>query len=278
MTQVTAPKVTVIVAVLNASKTIGQCLLSVTEQTSNSVELVVIDGGSTDGTQNIVKSFGPLVDHFVSEPDGGIYQAFNKGIDAASGDWLMFLGADDYLYSTLSIELMFNFLETNQPQQRIVYGQILVEDSSGSKELFGKPWSESKSDFRDIMSIPHVGMFHHKRVFIENGPFDESFKVAGDYELLYRELASSDALFIPGVIVAEHRFGGLSTNPNFGLIVHMELWRARRKNGTLFPGIYWIVRLPKVCFLPVMIALFGQKRGRIVHARLKNMLHKFTAM
>lgn len=274
MTNVIAPKVTVIVAVLNASETIGQCLSSIIEQSSKSVELVVIDGGSTDGTKEIVESYGNLISYFASGSDSGVYEAFNKGVAASSGEWLMFLGADDYLYNSSSIEKILNFIEIYKPQQRIIYGQILVEDIDGKKELFGKSWSESKSDFRNFMSIPHVGMFHHKSVFMDKGSFDESFRVAGDYELVYRELSSSDALFVPGVIVAEHRFGGLSTNPNFGLVVHMELWRARRQNGKLFPGFYWLVRLPRVLFLPVMIVLFGQERGRNLHQGLKNLMRK----
>lgn len=272
MTRPDAPEVTVIVAVYNAAKTIGQCLNSVIGQTSNEVEIVVIDGGSTDGTQKVVASFSKQISYFVSETDSGVYEAFNKGVSAANGKWLMFLGADDFLYRPESLESLLTNMRPLQSEEKIVYGQILVEDKEGNKNLFGSPWGESKHNFKNVMSIPHVGMLHHQSLFKEHGFFDQSFKVAGDYEFVFRELSSKDALFVPGVIVAEHRYGGLSTDPKFGLIAHMELWRARRKNGKIFPGKYWLAKLPRVLFLPSLVVLFGQERGKSLHQNLKRII------
>lgn len=267
-----SPELTVVIATLNASATIHQCITSVIEQTASSIEIVVVDGGSKDGTQAIVKSFGDKISYFVSEEDRGVYEAFNKGIKESKGEWIMFLGSDDFLHNSNSIEEILTFVRTHEVMERIVYGQVLVQNENMSSSLFGKPWEESRKSFKHFMSIPHVGMLHHRTLFEDYGGFNETFKIAGDYEFLLRELRLGKAVFIPSVIVAEHRTGGLSTNPRFGLVSHIELWRARRVNGLWFPGFRWILRLPRVLFLPILISLFGREKGVLVHKKIKQYL------
>jgi len=267
-----SPQITVVIATLNAATTIHQCLKSVIEQTANSIEIVVIDGGSEDDTQAIVQNFGDKISYFVSQEDRGVYEAFNKGIKASHGEWIMFLGSDDFLHNSKSIEEILTFVTTQAVTERIVYGQVLVQNENLKSSLFGKPWEESRKEFRQFMSIPHVGMLHHRTLFEQYGGFNETFKIAGDYEFLNRVLVTDRALFVPGVIVAEHRSGGLSTNPKYGLLSHLEQWRARRINGLWFPGFRWIFRLPKVLFLPVLISFFGTEKGVLVHKRIKKYL------
>ena len=91
------PLISIVVSVFNGADTLQQCIDSVTDQTYPAVELIVIDGGSTDGTREILLRNASKLAYWVSEPDRGIYHAWNKALVHAQGDWISFLGADDYL-------------------------------------------------------------------------------------------------------------------------------------------------------------------------------------
>lgn len=87
----------IIIATYNAGNTLNTCLTSIVEQKSSEIELLIIDGGSTDNTLDIAHSYGDKIDVLISEPDKGIYDAWNKGISYSTGHWIMFIGADDIL-------------------------------------------------------------------------------------------------------------------------------------------------------------------------------------
>src|SRR5690348_14220883 len=93
------PRVSLIIAVYNGASTIVKCLNSVAAQTYGSRELIVIDGGSTDGTVDILRCNADQLSYWISEPDTGVYNAWNKGLARARGEWIAFLGADDYLWT-----------------------------------------------------------------------------------------------------------------------------------------------------------------------------------
>src|SRR4051812_43794117 len=95
---VTPPRISVITAVLNGDRHLEHCILSVASQTYPNIEFIVIDGGSTDGSVEIIRRHEHRIRYWVSEPDKGIYDALNKGIRASTGDWVCVLGSDDFLY------------------------------------------------------------------------------------------------------------------------------------------------------------------------------------
>jgi glycosyltransferase involved in cell wall biosynthesis len=95
-----SPLITFVLAIFNASKTLTQCLNSVAQQSCKDFELVVIDGGSTDGSVEILRSQASHFAYWTSEPDRGVYDAWNKALQHARGEWICFLGADDYLWSS----------------------------------------------------------------------------------------------------------------------------------------------------------------------------------
>ena len=105
-------EISIIIATINASKTIKRCLDSIIIQKEPSVEIIIIDGLSTDSTEEIVQTYGNEIDIFISESDLGIYDAWNKGISVSSGNWIMFVGADDILLPN-SIKEIFQFISLN---------------------------------------------------------------------------------------------------------------------------------------------------------------------
>lgn len=234
----TGELVTVVVAVLNRAEQLPRCLQSFVEQRHSAKELVVIDGGSSDGSTAVLTEFDEHISHWESEADRGIYHAWNKALNYARGEWICFLGADDYFWNADALATAARHLATAYPPYRVVYGQVaLVTERGRVVELLGETWTRVGSRFRSRMSLPHQGVFHHRSLFAEWGLFDESFRIAGDYELLLRELKEHDALFIPGLTVAAMQWGGLSTTPRHTLRALREFRRAQRQQSV--DGVPW---------------------------------------
>jgi hypothetical protein len=124
------------------------------------------------------------------------------------------------------------------------------------------------------MPISHQGVFHRKSLFDEYGLFDDSFKLAGDYEFLLRELRSHEAHFIPDTIVAAHRSGGLSGKPENETLVIWELRRAQRMQGLAYPRPAWLVRFLAAWVQRALSALLGPKAGRSATDFLRRLVGK----
>ena len=196
-----APLISIIVAVFNGKATLQQCIDSVAQQTWPNRELIVIDGGSNDGTVELLNANREKIAYWISEPDRGIFNAWNKGLAQANGEWICFLGADDHLWDARVLERMAAQLERIPPGIRVAYGQIMMLSAEG-QQLYavGAPWQEAGESFKQYMSIPHPAVMHRKSLFERHGKFDESFHIAGDYEFLLRELKTGVAVFIPDIM------------------------------------------------------------------------------
>jgi glycosyltransferase involved in cell wall biosynthesis len=188
-----SPLISIIIAVYNGSATLQRCLDSIACQTHNSFELIVMDGGSTDGTLGILEDNAHIISLWRSERDRGIYHAWNKALDVARGEWVLFLGADDRLAGPMVLGNVAQLLEASK-QHSLVYGKIVFEGGKMDGLVLGKEWSWKK--FRRQMSIPHTGAFHHRQLFKELGNFKEDFPIAGDYELLLRARDGLNPRFI----------------------------------------------------------------------------------
>jgi glycosyltransferase involved in cell wall biosynthesis len=254
--------ISVIVPVLNAAETLEQCIQSVVSQSLADKELIIVDGGSTDGSKAIIESFGDKIAFYSSQPDRGVFDAYNKGIRHASGDWIYFFGADDFLASQEVLHNVAQYLASAKPEIRVVYGQVaLLGKNDQVLRLLGEPWHVVRRKLAAFMPISHQGVFHRKCLFEEHGLFDPSFKLAGDYEFLLRELQSHEAQFIPDAIIAAHRSGGLSGKPENEIRTMRELRRAQRMRGITFPRPAWVVRMSAAWLQRVLSMLLGQKVG-----------------
>jgi glycosyltransferase involved in cell wall biosynthesis len=238
--------ISIIVAVRNGAATLDRCLQSVLAQTYRQRELIVIDGGSTDGTRDILERRASELAYRVSEPDRGIYHAWNKGLARARYDWICFLGADDYFWASDTLERLAPVLESAYPPARVVYGQVaFVNERGGEMQRVGEDWRTARERFGEIMCLPHTGLMHHRSLFETHGRFDESFRIGGDYEMLLRELRSGEARFVPGLVVAGMGHGGVSSDPEGSLRLMREFRRAQVKNGATRPGRRWLVAFGK---------------------------------
>jgi|SRR5665647_1061263 len=258
-----SPLISVIVAVYNGKATLQQCLDSVVQQTYGNIELIVIDGGSSDGTVDLLNVNSQQITYWSSEPDRGIYNAWNKALEQAKGDWICFLGADDFFWDMRVLERMAAQLVLIPPDIRVAYGQIMLLNNDGVKVyLVGQPWEQVKTRFKQVMCIPHPAVMHRRSLFEQHGNFDESFRIAGDYEFLLRELKTEDAFFIPGIVLTAMRQGGVSTDPTNTLLSLREVRSAQRKNGQRWPGWIWLMAFARAYSRLLLWSFFGEKTAR----------------
>jgi glycosyltransferase involved in cell wall biosynthesis len=257
------PLITVIVAVFNGAKTLPQCIDSIAQQTYINKEIIVIDGGSKDGTVELLQANQTKIAYWVTEPDNGIYSAWNKGLLQAKGEWICFIGADDFILDKQVIERMAIQLAMIPSNINVAYGQIMLLNNLGENlYVIGEPWGKVKERFKQIMSIPHPGLMHRRSLFEQYGNFDESFRIGGDYELLLRELKTADALFIPDIITVGMRQGGLSSSPSNSIETLLEARRAQKMHGLPIPSLIWILAITRVYFRLQLWNMLGEKRGK----------------
>lgn len=240
------PLISVVTAVFDGADTIQRCIDSVAGQSYAPKELIVIDGGSTDGTREILRRNESRLAYWESEPDRGIYHAWNKGLSHARGDWICFLGADDFFWSADVLERMAAVLARTRPEVPVAYGRVALVNQLGREVLrIGEDWHKVKRRLWQIMCIPHTGLMHRRSLFQEHGAFDESFRIAADYEMLLRALRDRDAIFVPDILVAGMQQGGVSSDPAGSLNLLREIRRAQKMHGIRRPSAGWMLAFGK---------------------------------
>lgn len=223
------PGISIVVATFNAGPILSRCIDSVLTQDHRPVDLVIIDGGSTDGTLERIRGYSDRIGHWESGPDDGVYDAWNKALPHIRGDWVCFLGADDRLAAPDALSRMAVHLTGNS--ECVVYGVTLIKDDRDElKGTMGMPWSETRPALNSRMALPNPSTFYHRNLFEQHGPFDPTFRIAGDYELLLRQLRDHDAVFVDTVVTIMGA-GGLSQDPRNWPRSLREAARARRMNG-----------------------------------------------
>ena len=263
MTEQSQTLITIIIAVFNGAKTLQQCIDSVAQQSYANKQLIIIDGGSTDGTVELLQANDQSISYWVSEPDSGIYNAWNKGLVQAKGEWVCFLGADDYFWDDLVLARMSESLVKLPANIRVTYSQIMLLSEDGQElYLTGEPWQKIKQRFKQLMSIPHPGTMHSRDLFEQQGYFDESFRIVGDYELLLRELKTADAAYIPNMISVGMLQGGISSNPQNALSQLYEVRRAQQKHGLKLPSANWLMAVLRVYIRLLLWRVVGENTAR----------------
>ncbi len=200
-------KLSVITVSYNAAATIEQAILSVVGQTYPHIEYIIIDGESTDGTVDIILKYEDQIAYWVSEPDQGIYDAMNKGIQRATGDYIYFLGADDCLLQTGTIEQIVPLLK--EQVDILSAGVYLVDEELALERYMDGVFAKNRENFNGLM-IPHQGMFVRNKVLQEN-LFDVTYTIAADYDFFLKCYLNKDiVIMFYDFPVAYYSSGGLS--------------------------------------------------------------------
>ena len=202
-------KASIITITYNAEKTIRKTLESVAAQSYKNIEHIIVDGNSTDMTVSICQSY-PHISKLLSEKDGGIYEAFNKGIKLASGDLIGFLNADDVFYDSHALcELVKAFDKATD----CVFGNVVYTNRQGAivRRWKGKPFF--KGAFKKGRMPAHPTFYCRRSVYKKLGGYKENFKIAGDFELMLRFLENEGvrSKFLDKVLV-KMLIGGISNN------------------------------------------------------------------
>lgn len=216
-----SPVITIITAVFNGEQTIEATLKSVADQSYPNIEYIVVDGKSNDRTMEIVKSYDEFVDKVISEKDSGIYDAFNKGVKASSGDYIYFLNADDTLYDNNTIENIASILNDHDSVS-VLYGNIIRNDPMMKiQQIYGRAFAER--DFVLGYMPPHQGMFVSRKLFFKYGLFDLEYKCSSDFDFVAKLFVheSNNILYVDRVI-AVFQIGGLSTQYKTRIIALKE--------------------------------------------------------
>lgn len=221
------PQISVITVCLNAEQTIKETLASVCSQNIQNTEYIVIDGGSTDRTMDIINRYKASIDIVISEPDRGISDAFNKGIQLASGEYIAIINADDYYEEGAFKAVLDTAQRHNQPD--IIHGQLRYFGDQGS------PYIE-KPDIRKVwkyMSVFHPTMFVNKRIYESIGYYRLDYLLAMDSEWVHRALAN-DAEFVEcHSVISNMRLGGASHDSMLGSLLEF-------RRSALFHGANWL--------------------------------------
>lgn len=256
------PFISIIIATYNAEKYLERCFKSILSQTYKKFEILIQDGGSTDNTQNIINSYQNNIAYFASSNDNGIYDAWNRALPHCRGEWLCFMGADDYFIVPNIMTKYAEFLKSIIGKHAVAYGINHIVNGEGEVlYTMGKPWSEIETLFKNVMCLPHPGLMHHRSLFEKIGLFDESFKIAGDYDLLLRAIKIQAPVFWPNVVCTTP-IGGISTLPTNNIRCLIEIQKAKTKNGINQANLYTIKQWAGAIIRLILWHFIGEKRSR----------------
>ena len=226
-------KISIITVVYNNKATIQDAIDSILNQTYKNIEHIIIDGASTDGTIEIIKSYGDKITTFISEPDEGLYDAMNKGITLATGEIVGILNSDDFyidkhvikrvvkVFQERGVDSMFAdliFVAPNNLQKTIRY----YDSSKFNPSKFAYGWMPA-----------HPTFFVKRKIYEKYGVFKTDYKIAADYEILVRFLEKYKiSYYYMQLPIIKMRIGGISTSGiKSNYVLNKEIIRACKENG-----------------------------------------------
>lgn len=231
-------KISVITVCYNSQATIRDTIESVLSQDYSNVEYVIVDGGSSDSTLQIISEYSSRIAIIISEPDKGIYDALNKGLNVATGDFVGFMHSDD----TYADSGVLSRIAESAAGFDAVYGDLDYVSQNDSEKVI-RHWRSRDYDTRLLKQgwMPaHPTLYIRRNIYEELGGFDLSFKIAADYDSILRYFSQPGfrARYLPETLV-KMKLGGISNGSLKGIVQKTkEDMKALQKNGVSFP---WLV-------------------------------------
>ncbi len=225
------PTLSVITVVYNNARDIERTIRSVVGQTYPHIEYLVVDGGSTDGTVAVIKQYSDRISQWVSEPDKGIYDAMNKGLAMATGDYVLFMNSGDEIYAPDTVARIF----ATEPGADIYYGETeLFDDNWESLGLrrHHVPERFSWRSFRYGMNVSHQAIYIRRSIV---GRYDTQYQLSADIDWVIRAAKQAKRAVNTRMLVAKYLVGGLSKKRHRQSLV--ERFRIFTKHYGLLPNI-----------------------------------------
>lgn len=240
----TGPRISIITVTYNSSAYLQDCINSIKQQDYDNIEYIIIDGKSTDGTQAIIRRNEDVVDFWVSETDRGMYDAINKGMAIATGDYIGLLNSDDVLDNPKVISRVVKTFEEQKVDS--VYGDLEFVDRHDVNRVMriwkGKPYKRSRFLYGWMPAHP---TFYIRRSLIEqHGPYETHFYSAADYEFMCRYLYKNNisSAYIPSLMVRMRLGGQSNNNIKSRLRANRRDYLAMKRNNVPMPFLVSILK------------------------------------
>jgi len=244
-------KVSIITATYNSSSTISRCISSIYEQTCQDIEHIIIDGSSTDNTLEIIQKTPNRVTLIISEPDKGIYDALNKGIQQATGEIIGFLHSDDCFYSSETLKHITNAFTEDVD---VIYGDLIFVDKKDSNKIV-RYWKSKPFEpklLKQGWMPPHPTLFMRHEVYEKHGLFDATLQCAADYDYILRVFQDSTLKteYLPEIIT-QMQIGGMSTT-GFKSLINKKKEDYWVLKSNRIPHPLWVLLLKNLLKMPQM--------------------------
>lgn len=249
-------KVSIITVSFNSAKTIEDTIRSVLSQDYPQIEYIVVDGGSSDATVDIIRKYQDRIGAWISEKDQGMYDAMNKGIALASGDVIGILNSDDIYMSNHVVTELMN--KMNSEQAQVVFADLILVDQYNQNNVlrYYNSGHFHPNKFRYGWMPAHPTVFVKSSLYKMVGPFSTDYQIAADYEMLIRILAKQNAkyAYLPKPVVRMRSGGASTASLSRNWILNQEIVRACKENGIYSNMAMLLLKLP--------LKLWGKFVGR----------------
>jgi glycosyltransferase involved in cell wall biosynthesis len=205
------PLISIVTVCFNSAKTIRQTIESVLNQTYTNIEYILVDGKSTDNTVAIIEEYAPqfaakgIAYHWISEPDAGIYDAINKGIKLANGEWINIQGSDDWLELD-SCEQIYDY-SLAMSNVQVFYGVTKYHKKGKFVQILQNPHEELPN-----VNVNHQSIFAQKKLHLDFGLYDTKYKIASDYHFFLKLYLERISFYFIPLINSNYSLGGASDN------------------------------------------------------------------
>ncbi|MDA9285234.1 glycosyltransferase [Pseudomonadales bacterium] len=260
------PKITIITSTFNCAEALEKTGASIREQDYPSIQWIVADGASSDGTLEVIDCNSDIIDSWFSEPDEGIYDAWNKAVKLIEGEWVIFLGAGDLFFGRSVLTEFWQQVPAGYESHGAVYGNVQYISADGSPRYISRKPNLNKWEFGRPALPHHQGVFQNRRLF-ENGDFDKTYRIAADSKFMLKALKQNTFLHVD-LIVSKMSTDGVSNTLENVPLANGEIRRLCKELDIEVPRRYQLRSSLKVAAISSFHRILPLKAVLLVKAAL----------